>query len=124
MKEIQSTIRSSDSKESKSTKNSKDLIELGKLKEIGNVNSYNALDKAQKVIQLLNENMNTPVGKLILGVVSNGIVALANNAKAELPTYTVKLNTGSLTDETRVHIIRFHVGQKSSSSVLEAEKQH
>jgi hypothetical protein len=70
--------------------------------------------------------INTDVGKIVLTMVSNGIVSLVNNSQAELPATvenSVLVNAVG-EDKTKVDIIRFNIGLRSSMSVIDAEKQH
>ena len=90
------------------------------------ITSVNALGKAHDILKMTSDLSSTVAGKLILTVVSNGISSALNHSKSDLPAYvqnSVK-STGQQDDSTKVHVVRFHVGMSSSSSVVQAEKQH
>jgi hypothetical protein len=108
---------------------SDDLIkDLQKLRKQANITAKNALDKAEKMQKLIKKASTTKIGKYILDAISNGIASLANNSQDTLPAYTkesvAKITTSNLMDVSKVYVIRFHVGQKSTQSVIQAEKQN
>lgn len=90
------------------------------------ITTANALSRAHDMLKVTSDLSNLPAGKMILTIVSNGILSALNNSKSDLPGYiqnSVK-STGQQDDSTKVHVVRFHVGMKSTSSVVQAEKQN
>lgn len=93
---------------------------------IGDVTSTNALSKAKLLLKLANSFVNTDTGKIVLTILSNGIVSLVNNSQPELPATvenSVLVNAVG-EDKTKVIIVRLNIGFKSSISVIDAERQH
>ena len=102
------------------------VYKIDKKKLIGKVTSENALSKADFVLKTANFLVNSVVGNLILTKVGNGINSLTNNARSELPAYIQQsyIKNTVAEDTTKIYIVRFHVGLKSTQSVLDAERQH
>lgn len=67
--------------------------------------------------------MTNKIRNLILRRVSNGINSLTNTAKPELSASVQESYIRNTVAEytTKVHLIRFHVGLKSTKSFLNAE---
>ena len=86
----------------------------------------NALGKAHEMLKLSSDLSHMQVGNLVLTIVSNGIISALNNSKLDLPGYIQNSmkSSGQQDDLTKVHLVRFHVGMRSTSSVIQAEKQH
>jgi hypothetical protein len=92
---------------------------------MGNVTSENELGKAQYLLKIRELFINTNINKIILTMVSKGIISFVNNYQSQLPATvenSVLVNAAG-EDKTVVQIIRFNVGLRSSKSVLNAEDQ-
>lgn len=113
---------------SKSSKNSPkklfgvDKIEQGKKELAKGANRSTALDAASKLLTAVGTPTEVMAAKVVLGVIENTIESLANNSAKMLPYFYH--NSSLDIDNTKVHIVRFNVGRKSTSSVLTAESVH
>lgn len=82
------------------------------------ISPENALKAADNILNLLNQQSTTVAGKLVLGILDNGIKSLANNSYEKLAFHTSESVTK--VDETKVYKRRFVVGRESSSSLKQA----
>ena len=90
---------------------------------IKDTTSKNALEKAKNIAKFAGDLVKTKAGPITLYLISNGISSAINNAKSIVPGYSENrtLTDKIGEDETKVYILRFHVGMNSTRSVKEKQ---
>jgi len=68
------------------------------------------MDRANEISKLVGQLSNTNTGRIVISLISNGIISAVNNSKSVLPSYTYTENSFIRNkvgqDETKTHIIR------------------